>query len=68
VAWHAFAMQQADVTVALTETDAVRRELDAYGISRRVGPSYVFETVQAAVEAFGAAEPGQPALRAAPAA
>jgi len=57
-------LQHMGVTVALTEVDAVRPELERYGIIERVGQARVFETLQAAVEAFGevaAAARGQPA-------
>jgi MFS superfamily sulfate permease-like transporter len=61
-------LQQMGVTVALAEVDAVRQELERYGISQRVGASHLFETVQAAVEAFRGGAAGQPAQRVVPAA
>ena len=60
-------LQQAGITIALAETDAVRGDLERYGITQRVGASCIFDTVQAAVAAFHTAA-GRASPRAAPAA
>lgn len=47
-------LQQDGITVALTQAEDIRGELDRHGVSDRIGADHIFETVQAALDAFQA--------------
>lgn len=44
-------LREGDISVALTQADAIRNVLDRYGITRRVGADRLFATVHEAVDA-----------------
>jgi len=39
-------------------TDALRRELDRFGVTARIGPDHIYDSIQGARDAFHRTRPG----------